>query len=180
MKMYVTNCTQQSQDFTYRLPEAPGAMRQTIPIGGYIRISGDLNQPQIDAIVKQHARYGMVAESEVDRTKAFIGLYYTVDREPRVGRMYEAIAHNVDVLEERGRNLRMEAAIVTNNVIRENSPPGSLRELEMSVVEERSGGKEVIDNPSIAEGVRVTNDHQGPPAVESRAEQRRRQRRRAA
>lgn len=180
MKMYVVNCTQQAQDFVYRLPEAPGVIRQIIAIGGYIQLSGELNQPQIDSVVRQHARYGMVAEEEVDRTKTFIGLYYTVDKPPRRGRMIDAISHNVDVLDARGRQLRQEAAIHTSNIIESNVPPGSLRELEVSVVEATRNGRDVNEDPSIAEGFRVTHEHQGPPAPETRGEQRRRQRRSAA
>jgi len=178
--MYVVNCTQQVQDFVYSAPEMKGVRMQTIAIGGYVQLSGDLNQPQIDSIIEHHTRYGMVSEDEVDRTKGFIGLYYTIDRNPKLAKIYDALKHNEEVLNARGKELRKEAAVFTSAAIENNVPNGALKELEMSVVEERRSGREVTDNPSIAEGVRVSRDHQGPPAAESRAEQRRRNSRRNA
>ena len=177
MKLYIVNCTQQTQDFVYRLVEATGVRSQPIAIGGYVRVSGELTQPQIDDIIRQHSRYGMVAESEVDRTKPFIGLFYTIDRLPKLAKIYDAISHNVEVLQERGKKTREEAAVFTSSAIENNVPAGSLKELEMSVVQERRDGREVLD-PDIAEGFRVTRDHKGPPVPETRAEQRRRNARR--
>ena len=177
--MYVVNCTQQVQDFVYRLPEFSGVRSQQIAIGGYVQLSGELNQPQIDAVVKQHSRYGMVAEEEVSRTKTFIGLYFTVDRLPKLAKIYDAISHNVDVMMERGKKTREEAAVFTSSAIENNVPAGSLKELEMSVVQEKREGREVSD-PELAEGFRITRDHQGPPVAETRAEQRRRNARRNA
>jgi hypothetical protein len=178
--MYIVNCTQQVQDFVYRVVESGGVRSQQIAIGGYIQVSGDLNQPQIDGIIRQHARYGMVAEADVDRTKEFIGLYYTLDKLPKLTKIYDAITHNVEVLNERGRRNREEAAIVTSAAIEQSIPAGSLKELEMSVVEEKRDGREVTEDPSIAEGFRITRDHKGPPVPETRAEQRRRNARRSA
>lgn len=179
-KMYVVNCTQQVQDFVYRVPESSGMRSQQIAIGGYVQLSGELNKIQIDVIVAQHARYGMVAEEEVDRTKAFIGLFYTIDRLPKLTKIYGAITHNVNVLQDRGKKNREEAAIFTSAAIENNVPNGALKQLEMSVVEERRNGREVTDEPSIAEGVRVDREHKGPPVPETRAEQRRRNARRNA
>lgn len=178
--MYVVNCTQQVQDFVYTVLEQRGVRSQQIAIGGYVQLSGELNKPQMDAIINHHARYGMVSEDEVDRTKEFVGIYYTIDRLPKLVKIYDAIKHNEEVLRARGVALRREAAIVTSGAIENSIPNGTLKELEMSVVEERRNGREVTSDPSIAEGVRVNREHQGPPVSETRAEQRKRASRRNA
>lgn len=176
MKMFIANCTQQAQDFVYRVPESTAPRMQRIEIGSYIQISGDLNQPQITAIVRQKAPYGLVAAEDIDREKDFIGLFFTVDRHPSLTKMQEVISHNVGVMTERGRKLRQEAAVATSAAIESELPPGSLKQLEMTVVEDRRGNGPNATDPEFAEGVIVDRAHLGPP-IETKAGQRRPRRR---
>lgn len=180
MKMYIFNCTQQVHNFSYRLPEGGRSPRmQQIQIGGYIQISGELSQPDIDAVADHHRKYGLVPMDEVDRTKAFVGLFFSVDKKPKWDKIRGTIAHNMEVLEERGRNLRMEAAVAVTNHLEANSPPGSVGALEMSVTEETRDGR-LVDEPFINEGVRVEPGHKGPPAPDTSTRRERAARRRAA
>ena len=151
MKMYVANCTQQVQNFIYRLPETAGTRQQEIGIGSQIQISGDLNQKQIDAIVAQHSIYGMIRADEVDRTRAFVGICYAVDRKVDVDSIRRAAIHNQDVLQERGKQLRAEAAIAAHNKINEEDPGNPLKQLDVQITEEAKDGKE----PEVNEGVTV-------------------------
>lgn len=136
-----------------------------IDIGGQIRISGDLTTPEIEAIVGQHRKYGMVEVGEIDRTKPFVGLCYSVDKPISVERIRNALVHNAEVLTEIGRARRQEAAIAVSNQLEAVTP--GLQALEMSFVEEQ--GKSGA-SPQIAEGVRVTRRAQpgGPPAIPRR------------
>lgn len=150
MRLYVANCTHQVHDFIYRLPENPAAMRQQINIGGQIMVAGDLNSLQVDAVVNQHRRYGLVNVTEIDRTKNFIGVCYSLDKPVQIEKIRVALKHNNEVLTERGRKLRQEAALAVSQAMEDVAP--GLSSLEMSVVEEPKDG----NTPTFAEGTRVT------------------------
>lgn len=158
-KMYVLNCTRQNQEFWYRLPESDKLLHQLIPIGGQIQVAGELNTPDIDAIIEQHARYGMVAYSEIDKYKPFIGYCYQLDK--RFGDIAAALQrgfdHNDMVLEERGQQLREEAAVAINESIEAQRAPARLTALEMTVEEEGDEG-------TFHKGVRVTKDRSQAPS----------------
>jgi hypothetical protein len=182
MKMYVANCTIQAHDFLYRLPETNSHRMQRIGPGSQIRISGDLNQPEIDSIVKQHEKYGMLSVDEASRVKRrFVGLCYSVDAPVKIERMEIVLDMNNKVLVAEGERLRREAAVATATAIEKELEPvgGNLTALEMSVVEERRDGRDVTD-PEIAEGVRVDRTHDGEPAKDNAASRRRRAARRGA
>lgn len=114
MRMYVANCTNQVQDFIYRLPERAGLIQQRIGAGEQIKLTPELTTPDIDAIISQHGKYGMVRADEVDRTRPFIGLCYSIDKPVNLSHMRRAAEHNVGVLDRWGRQIREEAAIVIN------------------------------------------------------------------
>jgi hypothetical protein len=150
--MYVANCTQQNQEFCYRLN---GNLRvQHIPIGGQIALSGDLSNSDVDAVLAQHNRYGLIPVEEVDRSKPFIGLCYALDRRMNVDQIRRAIIHNAEVLEDRGKQMRQESAVALNAAIEERNGP--LRSLEMSFAEHRENPNNL--EGAIAEGYRVTRD----------------------
>lgn len=164
-KMFVANCTRQVQDFSYYLPESRAPRVQPIPVGGQIRISGELTPMDVEAIVKQHAKYGLVSAAEINRTKVFIGLCFSLDKPVPIDTMRQVLTSNVVVLRERGRIIREEAAVAVNNALSEENP--SLTSLEMSVVEDRKDG----GTPEVAEGVRVAHEAPGstPPPEGRRA-----------
>lgn len=161
MKLYVANCTAQVHDFTYRMLETDSVRRQRIEMFAQVQITGDLNQLEVDYIVKQYAVYGLVRVDEIDRTKPFIGMCWQVDKPIAVEKIRRALEHNKLVLDEMGRKFRQEAAIATNNRLQSGLVDGNgnpigpqLTALEMSVQEEREG--QIGDHVPIAEGVRVT------------------------
>lgn len=158
MKLYISNCTQQVQDFVYRLPETSGTRTQRIDIGGQIIVSGDLNPTQIDSILDQHAKYGLVSVDEVDRTRPFIGLCFSVDKPVIMDKVRRAMEHNTTVLNDRGRQLREEAAIFVNNQINDGTN-GALSSLEMSVTEKPVVGS---DQEMGEQRVTVSRNAEGP------------------
>lgn len=160
MRLYIGNATRQLQNFTYRLPEVPGARSQMILIGGQIAISGDLNKRQIDAIIEQHEPYGLIAIEDIDRTRPFVGLCYSLDREISPGAIEKLMRHNTSVLVERGKSLRVAAAVVEENRINNQLQDNDLRPLrnfEMSVVEESPLPSPDGTEP-VAEGYRIQRD----------------------
>ena len=175
MKLYIANLTHQRQDFQYRLPEDGKIRKQTIEIGEQIQISGDLNTPEIDAIIEQHAIYGLINVTDIDRTKAFAGTCYSVGKPVNMERVRYAILHNQEVLEERGRDLRKEAAVAANNSIEEQTQ-GGLKALELSVEELPTKDKPDGD---INEKIRVTRS-EGPGSNTPRPAQRQTRGRKAA
>lgn len=169
MKMYVANCTQQVQDFAYRIPGTNGTRRQEIKIGGQILIAGHetLGRPEIDAIVAQHARYGMIAVEDIDRTKPFAGLCYSVDKPVPVEKLRRVLVHNTEVLVERGRTIRQETAVAMNSALAE-SAAGAPSELEVQVEEVPAKGS-AEDVEPLKETVLVSTE-QDPGKVQEKRE----------
>lgn len=179
MKLYIANATKQRIDFMYRVPEQAGVRNQPIDIGSQILISGSelMNTKQVDSIIDQHRPYGLVNVDEVDRTKGFAGMFYSVNDPISGVKIMRAVQHNTAVLQERGKQIRKEAAIVGNqlleNSMSEQEIPGNLKATEFSVVEENHDDRD--ENPALAEGVRVTRSEPETtrPAVKSRGGRRR-------
>lgn len=162
--LFIANCTAQVQDFSYRIPESPKLHSQSIPIGGQIELK-NLNPLQVEAIIRHHAKYGMVSVGEIDRTKPFAGLCYSLGKPITINRMQAAIEHNFEVLEARGEEQRAAAAIATHQRIEQEGSP--IRALEMEVVEEKAGKLlSGVDNPHkpVAKGVRVDRTSSGTAA----------------
>ena len=175
MKLYVGNATRQILDLTCRIPDVVSIYRQKIPVGCQVLVaSGQLNTPQIDAVIDQLAVYGLVRIDEIDRTKPFIGMCYSVDKPIPNKRLILAMDHNIGVLTERGKTMRKEAAVVTSLAIEKQLREeglGNLDSLDVSVVEEaRKGGP---DNPApIAEGVIVSRSVEAAKVARSKSDKR--------
>ena len=155
MKLYVCNGTRQVQAFVYRR-RIEGSPRdklitQPIPIGGQIQVSGDLNQYQVDDILDQHRRYGLIPVSEIATGRGLAPLAYQLDAPIDAGKIFRLAARNQGVMVERGKKSRQDAAIVaaTNlgrnlNELHGAGLSGDLTELQVDVSEERgpAGGAE--------------------------------------
>ena len=164
MELYVANVTKQIVQFAFRSPERFGLVIQTIPIGGQVKISpkgshSDLSTPEIDSILDQHRKYGLISVDELDTNKAsFHGMCYSIGKPISFDRIHKAMQRNEDTLEELGKQIRKEAALAVNNHI-ESQVGGNLKQLEMSVVEEEPRGGYSDDHKPIGEGVRIIRDH---------------------
>ena len=182
MKLFIGNATKQNHDFCYWIPNAKSARTQRVPIGGQIAISGDLSQTDIDAIIQQHAPYGLAASSEADHVREFVGLCYSVDRPIRAETLEKLMHHNTRVLVEKGKVIRREASVAGNdqlaNNLTESGRPETLRQMEASLVEENHDDRS--PDPVIAEGYRVIQGGAGDDRPTTTARQSRRARRKAA
>ena len=174
MKLFIGNATKQNHDFAYWVPNAKAARTQRIAIGQQIMISGDLDQAAIDSIIQQHAPYGLVASSEADHVREFVGLCYSVDKMIRAETLSKLMIHNTRVLVEKGKEIRKEASVAGNEQLtsnlEESGRPETLRQMEASLVEENYD--ERSPDPQIAEGYRVIQGGAGqapaPPARRAR------------
>ena len=121
-KMYVANLTRQAQDFIYRLPETRKSTFQQIPVGGQVLLSGDLTTKDIEAVIQQHAPYGMVPAAEVAKRREFNGLCFALDRPVPIEALRRGLEANRAVLDARGVELRRQAAIAVNNLTQDADP----------------------------------------------------------
>lgn len=165
MKMFVANMTKQNCNLYYRLPEVAAPRMQTIPIGGQIQISGELSQSDIDYVVQQKAKYGMVAANEIDRSKPFVGLCYSVGSPVRPAAIEKGIHHNVEVLVRRGHETRRDTAITINNRIEDDLDENrdlhtTLKGLDVSVQEVVPRTGITDDHAQLNEGFRVERDRE--------------------
>ena len=186
-KLYIANCTKQIQDFWYRVPgcdgsgKAYGPRMQKILEGSQVMISGDLQQEEIDFIVADNARYGLINVDEVDRAKPFVGLCYSIGKPVAVPKIEKLFVHNQEILEQRAED-NLKATALANNQLLEKRLEVSARdagrkmpnvgEFEMSLSEEsknpsktefyREGGKK-------ASGIRINRSNEGGPRRKGRA-----------
>jgi hypothetical protein len=172
MKLFIANAKQQTESFTYRVPDGDpmrgmsvGSPRtQPIPTGQQIQVAGDLTSAQIEAVVEQHRPYGLIDVSELNGIRTYAGLVFSIDKPVPDSRIMQLMGSNIGVLEEKGREMREMAAIATNQDIESNMAdqqmPGRITNLEMEVVEERnakSTGPEMVP-----QRIRVTRNDDQP------------------
>lgn len=126
-KLYISNCTRQVQEIQFRLDfnqqgqpqmQFRPALRQTIQPGRQVIVANkDLHQSQVDSIVGQLCRYGMIAVADVPRTKSKTALVYNVDRPVSSEVIRTVMARNAGVLLQEGKERRQKAALATNEII---------------------------------------------------------------
>lgn len=161
MKLFIANCTKQAIEFLYRMPESVRMFQVSIGIGKQERIHSDsLTADEVEYIVKQHRPYGLVPVDEIDRTRSFIGMCYSVDKEVNMTRVMSALEHNDDVLEERGRVTRQESAVALNNSL-EQATGGTARlhHTEVAIKEETRRGDNDESRQRLDETVNVSRQN---------------------
>ena len=164
MKVFLANTTRQVQDFVWRSIGGQQLHRMQIDVGQQVQMPNDWQTEDIAYLEAQHRRYGLVRVDEIDRTKDFIGICFSIDKPIPVARIRYALTANEQVLQERGRLLRQQAAVAVAQQVQEAHPGSGLTNLEMTIQEERDDG----GTPLVNEGIRVPTQGQGgapPPAA---------------
>lgn len=160
MRLYIANATQHVQSFLYRIPEVATVRHQHIPIGSQICLPEDLSSEHVDAVISQHARYGLVSVDNVSSIKEFVGLCYSVDKPVPAIKIERLMQHNREELVDLGIKLRQEAAITTNNFAEEKmedtGAPTALRNLQVEIIEENPDPRN--ETAPIAEGYRLRRE----------------------
>jgi hypothetical protein len=174
--LYIANAKKQDHLFEFRLAGQKTPRRYPIPALTQVNVAGrnGLTGMEIEQIVKQHRKYGLVPVSEIDHTKPYIGLVYSTDKPISIANLQFAVHHNNEVLVDVGREIRKAAAIATNTVL-ENSPElkrmgAGIEELEMTVIEQETKSN---PEPTMAEGVVVAGDARDNEPAQARSARRR-------
>lgn len=160
MDVWVANTTKQNFELNYRMPEGTRVFSVKIPIGGQVRVhKAGLSQPEVDAIVAQVEHVGGVRQDAVDRTKAFVGLAYSIDKPVKANAIESAVDHNDDVLTERGHEIRTAAAVaIHENMAQASSDPRSLNTTDVEIIEDVKRG----EAPGVRETIEVVREGEAP------------------
>ena len=137
MDLYIANATRQNIEFHYRMLAVKRDTAYILPvmIGRQERIPFDLAQTDVDHLVKQlHDGWGAVPHDQIDRTREFVGLSYSIDKPITASRIEQSVEHNIAVLEERGKEFRKQTAVAASAVIDTAASNVGARLLEMDAV----------------------------------------------
>jgi hypothetical protein len=123
MKIYIANGTGQIQHFCYRVPGPSWEKRfleVEIPQGMQILIPGDFITPEDgEVIVEQIHRYGGVRADEVDKTKPFAGLCYSIDKPVSPPKIEKLFQHNKKVMEKQAEDGLLATALGNNKILKD-------------------------------------------------------------
>jgi|SRR6185503_1423949 len=100
MNVFVANGTYQHMDFNYRLPEMPSFRRLEIKAGRQEKFPEDLNDLEVESLIKQLERFGAVQVSDVKSITIPRSLVYSVDRKISSDKINEAREKDVDARQE--------------------------------------------------------------------------------
>ena len=124
MNLYVANCSKQDTHFIYLLVESGRRVNNIlIPQGGQRMLTG-MTTKDIEATIEHHRRYGARDVSELNRQAAFAGIIYS-EKEISFDAVERAVEHNIDALDEIGKELRKAAAIVADQTVLAASSEGT-------------------------------------------------------
>lgn len=170
-RLYVANATSQEQHFLWRVPandplteRAPGKLVESvIRIGTQVLIGGsraDWTPAQIDFIIGPHVKYGIRKSDEIDRTKPFIGLIYSIEKPVTTVHIERGLRHNQQVLVNQGKVIRQEAAVALDMDLEAGTGRPYRGNLRVEVEEMSRDPKDTT--PQFHEGVVVTKEATPP------------------
>jgi hypothetical protein len=163
MKMYVANVTEQFHQFSYRIPEVNQTRNLTIPPRAQVKLPDDMTREQVDAVVTQHAPYGMIAVEEVGsgtNRRRFSNLLYSLVMPVPGVRIELQYVRNHEVLVDRGKEIRKETAVASNlGLVAELDK--RTRNTEMAGAEVSNFGAEVIEDerPDVSDSDRLSETY---------------------
>lgn len=161
MSLYVANTSRCTLDFTFNVRGIPRHFKVTIPPFSQHSIYPDGTKDDHADIVGQNKRYGLVAVSDIDRTKTFIGMCYQFDRPIQQDKMLKVAPHNDGVRLAEAQESRKIAAIAMDDALsRAAQETGEkFQGVEIEIEEQEQKGSDVqiketiaVDNPSRGRG----------------------------
>jgi hypothetical protein len=158
LDIFVGNATKQILEFAYRLPERK-LITQRVGVYKQVKLAVDCSQKDVDAIFEQWGKYGLIDVTEIESVRSdFDGYLISVGKPINSEKLARAAHYRDDVLIERGKKLREEAAVAMMNTI-ENETGQPAKNYEVSVAEiEPAHGFANPDDSHIAEGFRADRD----------------------
>ena len=168
-KLFIGNATRQNYQFSFREagPDGrPSGQLRTIPImpGTQIAVPGDRDERQIDAILKQHAKYGIIAEAEIDRGRVFHGTCYSIGKPISAARLIYLMEGNVADLVRQGEETRRASAVAQNSLINDALTERCgqpIDQLDLTVQQENEDPKNAV--PQMSEGITVALNPDAAP-----------------
>jgi hypothetical protein len=137
--LFIANTSNKHNEFTFRLPGNDQLRRVIISAGTQQQVLNNAQKEEVDAVISQHAPYGLVEASQVHKIDKFSGVLYSIDKPVTVNAMNLAIEKNNDILLEEGYNLRQIAAVATNASLDETLSHtrglGKQKSIELEVAE---------------------------------------------
>ncbi|HUZ33887.1 MAG TPA: hypothetical protein VMV19_17535 [Xanthobacteraceae bacterium] len=171
MDLYIGNATKQRLQFEFRLPDKSRVSRdiQTGTQTGF----RDLKDAEIDAIIAQHRRYGMVSVEQVKDAKGKVDYIYSIGRPIKTEVLVMLSARNDGVLIVRGRETRKRLAIAINENLNHNLASNNRVErvagFDLTVVEkEPIGGYRTDIAQPVGEKIELDLGAQASPPDSSR------------
>lgn len=155
--LYVGNATRQTCMFSYCVIKGGTPRTQSIPPGAQVRISGDLLPSQVDYIVRQHAKYGIIAADAANQARGFRGICYSIGKPIAAVKLTMLLETNHSALVAAGREIREQNAVaqsgVIDQVLAENDRPEALKSMEFTIQQEERDPNN--SEPQFSEGFRV-------------------------
>ena len=141
-RLYVANCSKYVQDFLYRLPGQSQTYRVTIQMGGQAIVHKDASKEDLQYIVDQHEKYGLVHVGEIDRTKDFRGLCYQWDVPVQIEKIMVASQAVDEAIVQRAHEQRKQQAAALSQAIDRTleHSENKLQSLEVEIVEQAKPG----------------------------------------
>jgi hypothetical protein len=172
MRFYVANVTKQNHIFVYRVPERSQAITQLIPIGAQICLAPngsntDLTPEEIDAVLKQHGRYGMRDASNLGasidpdhKDAPFSGIVYSIGKAVSPEKLEKASIRHEQGLDKLGKQIRQEAALAAQHSFEKKILGGDQMPNPFDVSVEEVVPSNGLDEKltHISEGVRINRN----------------------
>ena len=154
MRLNIGNATKQNHDFLFRMPGLAKVNVLPIPKGSQVHIEG--NREDLDFIIAQHVRYGLIDVKEFGKQKNFAGLVFSFNGTINMDKLAEAREIHNDFIDENAQNIReattaASAAIIEGEAEHTGAKVGSTTfELE-ELPDSRNEGKTRIKQTLIAD-----------------------------
>ncbi|EOC9629720.1 hypothetical protein [Enterobacter ludwigii] len=113
MKLFIANCSRQTHNFTYKLPERTQQYGQPLRAGEQIIIEN--NADVIHHIIDQHKPYGFLPADKMNKT--FSGICYSIDKEIDFSRFKDGADQKTENLENLSKDILAASALALDQTI---------------------------------------------------------------
>lgn len=151
-KVYVANVTPQNHTLNFRIPNVSKPIAIAIPMGQQ-KMIGDMAAPDVDAMVEQLGRYGLV-ELGQENKKEKVTYIFNVGSPVPLSAIQKLYDRNRGILTDEGRERRVAAAAGVNVAMNTEETP--IKNMTIEVEEDDSGD---LGNQSdnVGEGFNIDN-----------------------
>lgn len=155
MALYIANVTKKVFELHYWVENTQKPIVTKIQPGSQANIYPQGTQTDHQRIIDQHKMYGLVAVSEIDRSKEFIGQCYQFDKPIQHDRLFSMFERNDDILYEDALTRRKEAAAATDDLVKRAAQESDNKvknfEMEIEEVEQKGVDTQVHEVITIGE-----------------------------